>query len=117
MKYYIILQPCIRSMGGEEMYTRNKVISAREQGYYPIVFHSGIGEKIYIEDLEQYDQYEFSEFRYEPCVISKCKKKYLIDRIEAILKDCDKNSVLESHEILVAEWGEWIAEKLLYICC
>lgn len=112
MKYYIILQPCIRSMGGEEMYTRNKVISAREQGYYPIVFHSGIGEKIYIEDLEQYDQYEFSEFRYEPCVISKCKKKYLIDRIEAILKDCDKNSVLESHEILVAEWGEWIAEKL-----
>lgn len=30
MKYYIILQPSIRSMGGEEMYTRNKVVSARE---------------------------------------------------------------------------------------
>lgn len=94
------------------MYTRNKVVTAREQGYYPIVFHSGIGEKIYIEDLKQYDQYEFPEFRYEPCVISKNRKKRLINRIESILKDCDEDSVLESHEILVAEWGEWIAEKL-----
>ena len=66
MKYYIILQPSIRSMGGEEMYTRNKVTSVREMGYMPVVFHSGIGDKILIEDLKEYDKFEFSEFRYEP---------------------------------------------------
>ena len=45
MRYYIILQPTIRSMGGEEMYTRNKVNSARERGYTPLVFHNGGGKK------------------------------------------------------------------------
>ena len=47
------------------MYTRNKVISSRERGYEPVVLHSGIGEQIYIDDLKEFDQYEFSEFRYE----------------------------------------------------
>ena len=99
-------------MGGEEMYTRNKVVSAREHGFSPIVFHSGIGEHIYIEDLKKYDKYEFSEFRYEPCVISKRKKNLLLKRIKNILKDYDTGSIIESHEILVAEWGEWIAKEL-----
>jgi len=112
MKYYIILQPSIRSMGGEEMYTRNKVVSAREHGFVPIVIHSGIGEKIYIEDLKIYDKYEFSEFRYEPCVVSSKKKSIVLNRLRDILKDFSNDSIIESHEILVAEWGEWLAKEL-----
>ena len=113
IKYYIILQPTIYAMGGEEMYTRNIVLSARQQGYVPIVFHSGIGgEKIYIDDLKSYKQNVFSEFRYEPCVISKKRKKRLIGIIKNILTDYSEESIIESHEILVAEWGEWIANQL-----
>lgn len=112
MKYYIMLQPSIKAMGGEEMYTRNKVISAREHGYVPIVFHSGIGEQIYIKDLKEFEKYEFPEFRYEPCVVSNAKKTKLIKRISSLLPDYEEDSIIESHEILVAEWGEWIASKL-----
>lgn len=112
-KYYIILQPTIYAMGGEEMFTRNIALSARQQGYVPIVFHSGIrGEKIYIDDLKAYSENAFPEFRYEPCVISKKRKKQLIDRIKNILSDYSEESIIESHEILVAEWGEWIAKSL-----
>lgn len=112
MTYYIILQPSIRSMGGEEMYTRNKVISARQKGYTPIVFHSGIGgKKIYIDDLKPFDQYEFPEFRYEPCVVSDRKKRKLFNRVQSIIKDIHEDSIIESHELLVAEWGEWLASQ------
>lgn len=112
IRYYIILQPSIRSMGGEEMYTRNKVISAREQGFCPIVLHGGGGEKVYIDDLKVYEQYEFPEFRYDPCVISRAKKVKLVNGIRELLQDYDAESIIESHEILVAEWGEWLAENL-----
>lgn len=112
-KYYIILQPSIRAMGGEEMYTRNIIVSAHQQGYEPIVFHSGIGgDRVYIEDLKTFTQNVFHEFRYEPCVISKRKKNQLINRIKTIINDYDEDSIIESHEILVAEWGEWIASQL-----
>ena len=112
MRYYIILQPTIRSMGGEEMYTRNKVNSARERGYTPLVFHNGGGEKIYVDELKVYEKYEFQEFRYEPCVISKGKKKRLLERIKSILEDYDEESIIESHEMLIAEWGEFVAKAL-----
>ena len=113
MKYYIVLQPTIRAIGGEEMYTRNIILSSREKGYVPIVFHSGIGgDKVYIEDLKPFDEYVFPLFRYEPCVVPNYKKLHLIRKIRNILVDYDKNSIIESHEILVAEWGEWIAKNL-----
>lgn len=113
MRYYIILQPSIYSIAGEEMYTRNKVISAREMGYSPIVFHSGMGgDTIFIDDLKPFSQYEFAELRYEPCTISNNRKKKLLKRLMSILKDCDAESIIESHEILVAEWGEWIAKEM-----
>lgn len=112
-KYYVILQPSIRAMGGEEMYTRNIIISARENGYIPIIFHSGIGgDKVYINDLKPYDKYMFSTFRYEPCVVSSFGKKRLIRTIISILTNYAEESIIESHEILVAEWGEWIASQL-----
>lgn len=113
IRYYIVLQPSIRSMGGEEMYTRNIITHARESGFIPIVFHSGIGgNKVYINELKPYEKYMFSSFRYEPCIISSCRKKYLIKKIKNILTDYDEDSIIESHEILIAEWGEWIASKL-----
>jgi hypothetical protein len=99
-------------MGGEEMYTRNKIISAREHGYFPIVFHSGIGDKIYIEDLKPFEKNAFSEFRYEPSVVPKWKKNKLLSRICKLLVDYDGECIVESHEILVAEWGELIAKRL-----
>lgn len=112
-KYYIILQPSIRTMGGEEMYTRNKIISARDEGYVPIVFHSGIGgDTVYIEDLKPYNKFEFSTFRYEPCAVSSRKKRHLKSKIKAILSDYDEECIIESHEVLIAEWGEWIASQL-----
>lgn len=112
-KYYIILQPSIRSMGGEEMYTRNKIVSARDEGYEPVVFHSGIGGgRVYIDELMPFDNYEFTSFRYEPCIVTSFRKKLLIRKIKNILNDYDKDSIIESHEILVAEWGEWVASQL-----
>ncbi len=112
IKYYIILQPSIHSMGGEEMYTRNKVIDAKEKGFSPIVFHSGIGNHIYIEDLKDFAKYKFSEFRYDLSVVSSQRKKKVLNKIQKILVNCDQNSIIESHEILVAQWGEFIAKYL-----
>lgn len=112
MKYYIILQPTIRSMGGEEMYTRNKVNEVRQKGYVPVVFHAGGGDKIFIEDLKCYDKNEFSEFRYEPCLFSNGRKNKIIDRIVSFLPDYDNDSIIESHEIIISEWGEIIATAL-----
>ncbi|MGM9709323.1 MAG: hypothetical protein ACI3ZB_06945 [Prevotella sp.] len=99
-------------MGGEEIYTRNKVLEAKAKGYTPIVFHSGSGQKIYIDGLKPFEPYCFPEFRYEPCVISKNGKKEVIKRICEILNDIDEESIIESHEIIVAEWAEYIAQQL-----
>ena len=76
MKYYIILQPTIRSMGGEEMYTRNKARAVLDMGYTPIVLHSDSwGDRVFIDDLCQYEKNGFPEFRYEPSVVSSMRKK------------------------------------------
>lgn len=110
MKYYIILQPSIRSMGGEEMYTRNIVVSAKQNGYVPVVFHGGNGDKVIISDLKQFDKYEFPQLRFEPCAISERWKNKMIKRIHSILKNVDEDSIIESHELIVAEWGEILAK-------
>lgn len=106
------MQPTIRSMGGEEMYTRNKVHEARQKGYIPVVFHSGGGDKIFIEELKCYEDYEFDEFRYEPCLFSQKKISKVIDRIQSFIPDLDSDSIIESHEIIISEWGEIIASAL-----
>jgi hypothetical protein len=54
MKYYIILQPSIKSMGGEEMYTRNIVCISSRPRISSVVFHSICGSKIYIDELEKF---------------------------------------------------------------
>lgn len=95
------------------MYTRNKVRSAEEQGYVPLVFHSNMwGSQIYVQELNRFKDYGFSELRYELCVVSRRKKGLLINKIKNILKDYDEESIIESHEMLVAQWGEWMAKAL-----
>lgn len=36
------------------MYTRNKIISARKQGYTPIVIHENKGSRIFVEELRPF---------------------------------------------------------------
>lgn len=111
MKYYIILQPTIRSIGGEEMYTRNKIIDAHRKGFIPLVLHGGGGDKIFIDDLKPFDKFAFPEFRFEPCVISAKRKRNLLMKLHSIFADIDNDSIIESHELLIAEWGEIIAKE------
>ncbi len=113
MKYYIIFQPSIKSIGGEEMYTRNKIISAREQGYTPIVIHENKGSRIFVEELRPFLKNYSILFKLPPSVFPKIILRKVIHKMLSWIPDYNEGEcIIESHEVTGAEWAELLAAHI-----
>lgn len=113
MKYYIIFQPSIKSIGGEEMYTRNKIVSARKNNFIPVVIHLNIGSEIYIDELSPYVNNYSNLFRLPPSVYPKWIRNRLIHKILKWIPNYDEGEcIVESHEVIDAQWAELLASHI-----
>ncbi len=110
MKYYIFLTPRIGSMGGAQMYVRNKVIDVEKRGYIPIVLFFK-ENNIYITDLCRFNQNLIEELEYNPIFFLDCKRKKILKYISKQLLEC-RECIIESHTPILAMWGELLARTL-----
>lgn len=112
MKKYIILALSIVSVGGEQQYIYNKVLEMEKRGYEVHVFSASKGP-ILIRGLDKFKKNtEYSELRYPPFCFRKRSVSKVIVRIISSLKECNRDSIIESVSPATAEWGEIIASTL-----
>jgi len=110
MKTYIFLTSNVTNKGGGPRYILAKKRFLEIKGWNVIVI-SKQNDGIILPDLEEYKQWTIPVLLWRP----NCCSKFVIENIcKRILKQC-KNSekiVIESHQPLLAEWGELIAKKI-----
>ena len=110
MTNYVILSPNISSVGGAQIYLRNKINFLKYREYKPLIMHAS-KKNIVIEELKEFKDNCFEFINYEPVLFSKNKiNEYLDCLAEKVDMSCE--IVIESHTISNALWGELLAEKL-----
>ncbi|AFV02095.1 hypothetical protein DHBDCA_p1068 [Dehalobacter sp. DCA] len=111
-KKYIILTNVIDSVGGAQIYVRNKVKFLEELGWTVDVFYYGKGEVI-LSELKRFKNNGIPFLRCYPQGYPRLRINRIIDQI---LASTDKNEyneiIVESHEIPLALWGELAAKRL-----
>lgn len=111
-KKYIFLTGTIGTIGGGQIYTRNKVNFLKELGWEVEVF-SCCDDEIMIDELRCFKKNIMRELKYRPKCFSKEQTDKIIEKIVSeINKDVWSEVIIESHEIKLSLWGELIANKL-----
>lgn len=110
MKIYIFITFSIVSVGGSQIYVRNKLRYLRDGGWIVKVFSCAKGE-IYIHDLNTEKKNIIPDLRYYPQVLSLRRQNSILS---CLSEDCDNSDeiIVESHSISFGIWGEKLASKL-----
>lgn len=110
MKKYIILTPSIGDMGGAQMYTANKVIYLRKNGWDVSVYYCLPYKKLLIEDLKAFDGNYLPDMQYGIQYLPNRRKKQLVD---TICQETNKFEifVIETHLVTLAMLGEMVAKR------
>lgn len=110
MKKYVIIASCIKDMGGQQMYFRNKCVSMQSLGWNVDLISAQKG-KIYIQDLKQYDCF-VPELGFDYFLYSKSKRNKIVRDLICRIVDRDYDEiVIESSCIPESTWAEAIAER------
>lgn len=105
MKHYIILTGGIHDMGGAEMFTRNKVIFLKNNGWHVNVFYYNKGKKILLSELKEYEDNFIPELQNGYYYFSKRQREAIISKL---YKGIDKNDIviIESQLLGLSYWAE-----------
>ena len=109
MKKYVILSPGINSVGGAQIYIRNKMIYLRENKWDVFIFYY-LNHKVYIDDLKEFKDC-IHQLSAPPSYYNKQTTKKIINTICERIGYGD-DIIIESHTICTALWGELIAQEL-----
>lgn len=109
MKAYIILTDTIYGLGGSIIYVRNKINYVRTLGYKPFVFYCIKQEKIHVEELLDFQDNIINDLLLPIDIYSLRERKRISEKIFNKLGQIDKDSIIESHTIRSACWGEYFA--------
>lgn len=110
-KLYIFFATSICSIGGGQLYYRNKIRYLRSDGWMTYIF-SFIEGEIEIDDLKTYKLGIIPDLKYPPYFYSNKKQNMLIEKLE-ILSLMKKYSsiVIESNNTKTSLWGEIVAKR------
>lgn len=111
MKKYIILTPSVGDMGGAQMYTANKVVYLRENGWDVAVYYSLPYKKLLIEELKLYDGNYLPDMQYGIQYLPRNRKNNVLETISQWVCNCEE-TVVETHLVSLALWGELIAKSI-----
>jgi glycosyltransferase involved in cell wall biosynthesis len=110
-KKYIFFTGTIGTIGGGQIYVRNKVKYLQETGWEVEVF-SYLNDKIMIDDLRSFENNIIRILQYQPKTYSKRQRERVIEKVSSSLGKSEWDEVvIESHEITLALWGEIIAKE------
>lgn len=110
MKKYVFLTPTIVSMGGAQMYIRNRSVDMLEKGWAVDIITAQKG-KVYIPDLRKYDLI-IPELRFCSYLFSKKKRISIVDRLSKRIMDGEYDEiVIESTCLSESTWAEVIAQR------
>ena len=114
MRYFIILTMSFRSIGGTEIFMSNIIASAREHGYKPIVIHCdfGKGNPVYVPELRPFEKNGCRYLAFHPSLFFAFKRRRIIKWMKSLVPDCDSQSIVETHFLDMALWGELLAKSL-----
>ncbi len=108
---YILLTRTICTIGGAQVYVRNKVKYLRECGWNVEVF-SYTRDEIMINDLRPFEKNINTMIKYPPkCFPEKQIHKIVEEIVNSSTIDKCERVVVESHEITLSLWGEMLARS------
>ena len=110
MKKYILLSYTVSTMGGGQVYARNKMNFMRKNGYDSYII-SAIGGDVIIDDLKPYKDNIILYFNASPLLLSTKKINNVLEIIYNLVGGLDKNTIIESNTYNTYLWGEIIAKK------
>ncbi len=111
-KKYVFLTGTIGTIGGGQIYVRNKVKYLQETGWEVEVF-SHCNDYIMVEELRCFKKNVIDLLKFKPKTFSKRQTRATVEKISSIIKKREHDEVIiESHEIQLSLWGEMIANKL-----
>lgn len=121
-KKYVILTNTIFSIGGSQLYTRNKVVYLQEKGWDVYVFSSSKGI-IMIDELKKYELNVLPELNYCPHLFTKATRDRVINTIKDVIGSFyNEDFIIETHTIKISLWGEILAQTynskhFIYLLC
>lgn len=108
---YIFLTNSIGGISGGSIYVRNKLMWLKETGWNVIAFDSTgiVYAPVVIEELKPFANNRIRELKFHPSWFTVSKRNKIVRRIYS--KISDDNVVIETNNLLLAEWGEIFASK------
>lgn len=119
MKTYIFFCLTIASVGGGQLYLRNKVLYLKSLGWNVKVF-SYIRKKIYINELHEFEEGINPKIQIPVYLYSEKEKNKVLDWMCSFLDSSSDEFIIESDALCLSSWAEALAERvqgrhLLYI--
>ena len=109
-KKYIMIAHIISTMGGGQIYARNKINFMESCGYDSYIV-SLKGGKVLIGDLLKFENNYIDYFSVNPRLLSNNKIKKVLKKLESIVGNIDENTIIESNAYTGFLWGEIIANE------
>lgn len=107
MKRYIIIGTFL-GMGGGQIYTRNKAVFLKKNGW-EVFLYTGRSGKLYFNDLKGVSLVHISELAINPLLLPKNVVESVIDSI--VGSGGWEETIIETSKDIWAVWGELIASK------
>lgn len=110
MKKYVFLTPTIASMGGAQMYIRNRAVDVQEKGWKVDIITAQKG-KVYIPELQKYDLI-IPELGFCYYLFTNKKRDCIIDTLSKRIMDAEYDEiVIESTCLSESTWAEVVAQR------
>ncbi len=111
-KKYILLSSFVFSIGGGQIYCKNKSEFCQNVGYETYVFSTKYG-KIEIETLKKYADLICEELSLNPYCLSNKKVETVLDWLcKKIDFKSEDEIIIESHTPYLAIWGELLSRRI-----
>lgn len=108
IKKYIFFTFGISNIGGAELYMRQKLLYVKSLGFEPLIIYVKRTGPVYINEFMDLS-FAVPEIAYPPKFFLKNKRKKILGKILSIIGDVNKETIIESHLVHLAMWGELAA--------
>lgn len=113
MKTYIFLVRTISKIGGAELYLSSKIKFLEEIGWDCHVFFHEAPDKVLIPSLKKYTNSYLVDLRMTIANVgSKARDSTIGHILKALHCNVGDETIIESHTLRIATWGEYLAQKI-----
>lgn len=113
MNLYIIMTDTIYTIGGGQIYVRNKTRYLEANGWNVIVISSTDDGCLMIPELQRFESYVLPHLQFPYFFFSMKARGNIFEKIKSFLGNYTNTKiVVESHNVILACWGEILSKKI-----